>query len=158
VLDIQLGRWADLPERGWHPGNTHIHYDEKETDPDRRLAYDSRVEDLRMTAVSILKRWDLEYATNKYPPGVLNDFTDTHHHVQSGEETRHNSDPFQIGYGHVMLLNIRNQVEPFSRGLLVEGREWRDLYKKEFAWPEALAEATGLSTKDGNGLSFHVRQ
>ena len=92
-------------------------------DPDRRLAYDSRVEDLRMTAVSILKRWDLDYATNKYPPGVLNEFTDTHHHVQSGEETRHNQDPsnpFQIGYGHVMLLNIRNQVDPISRGLIVD--------------------------------------
>ena len=123
VIDIQLDRWADLPDRGWHPGNTHIHYDEKEKDPDRRLAYDSRVEDLRMTAVSILKRWDLDYATNKYPPGVLNEFTDTHHHVQSGEETRHNQDPsnpFQIGYGHVMLLNIRNQVDPISRGLIVD--------------------------------------
>ena len=122
-LDIQLERWSDLPDRGWHPGNTHIHYDEKESDPDRRLAYDSRVEDLRMTAVSILKRWDLDYATNKYPPGMLTEYTDTHHYVQSGEETRHNhdpSDPFKIGYGHVMLLNIHNQVEPISRGLIVD--------------------------------------
>ena len=119
-LDIQLERWSDLPDRGWHPGNTHIHYDEKEKNPDRRLAYDSRVEDLRMTAVSILKRWDLDYATNKYPPGVLTEYTDTHHHVQSGEETRHNRDPFGIGYGHVMLLNIHNQVEPLSRGLIVD--------------------------------------
>lgn len=76
-----------------------------------------------MTAVSILKRWDLDYATNKYPPGVLTEYTDTHHHVQSGEETRHNhdqSDPFKIGYGHVMLLNIRNQVDPISRGLIID--------------------------------------
>lgn len=123
ALDIQLERWGDLPERGWHPGNTHIHYDEKETDPDRRLRYDSRVENLRMTAVSVLKRWDLDYATNKYPPGVLTEFTDTHHHVQSGEESRHNHDPanpFDMGYGHVMLLNIRNIVEPVSRGLLID--------------------------------------
>ena len=122
-VDIHLERWSDLPDRGWHPGNTHIHYDENETDPDRRLGYDSRVEDLRMTAVSILKRWDLDYATNKYPPGVLTEYTDTHHHVQSGEETRHNhdqSDPFKIGYGHVMLLNIRNQVDPISRGLIID--------------------------------------
>ena len=123
TLDIKLERWGNLPERGWHPGNTHIHYDEKETDPDRRLAYDSRVENLRMTAVSVLKRWDLDYATNKYPPGMLTEFTDTHHYVQSGEESRHNHDPdrpYVIGYGHVMLLNIRNIVEPVSRGLLVD--------------------------------------
>ena len=88
TVDVELQRWSDLPERGWHPGNTHIHYDEKEGDPERRLAYDSRVEDLRMTAISVLKRWDLEYATNKFPPGMLNQFTDTHHYVQNGEETR----------------------------------------------------------------------
>ncbi len=120
-LDIALDRWSDLPVRGWHPGNTHIHYDETETRPDERLAFDSRVEDLRMTAISILKRWDLEYATNKYAPGVMNEYTDTHHYVQCGEETRHNSNrSHEIGYGHVMLLNIRNVVDPLSRGLLVD--------------------------------------
>ena len=121
TLDVALERWSDLPERGWHPGNTHIHYDENETRPDERLALDSRIEDLRMTAVSILKRWDLEYATNKYAPGVMNEYTDTHHYVQCGEETRHNSNKsHEIGYGHVMLLNIRNVVDPLSRGLLVD--------------------------------------
>ncbi len=121
TLDVELERWADLPDRGWHPGNTHIHYDENEGDPDRRLRYDSRVEDLRMTAVSTLQRWELLYATNKYPPGMLNEFTDTHHYVQQGEESRHNSGASHgIGYGHIMLLNIRNLVEPVSRGLLVD--------------------------------------
>lgn len=119
-LDINLERWSDLPDRGWHPGNTHIHYDEKETRPDERLRFDSRVEDLRMTAISILKRWDLKYATNKYPIGVLNEYTDTHHLVQNGEESRHNSAPWEIGYGHVMLLNLRNIAGPVSRGLLVD--------------------------------------
>lgn len=120
ALDVLLDRWSDLPERGWHPGNTHLHYSEKEQDPDRRLRYDSRVEGLRMTAVSILKRWEVPYATNKFPPGMLNEFTDTHHYVQSGEETRHNDGPYSYGYGHVMLLNIRNVVGPLSRGLLVD--------------------------------------
>ena len=74
-----------------------------------------------MTAISVLKRWDLEYATNRYPPGMLNQFTDTHHYVQNGEESRHNAGAsHSIGYGHVMLLNIRNIVEPLSRGLLVD--------------------------------------
>ena len=30
ATDIVLKRWTDLADRGWHPGNTHIHYDEKE--------------------------------------------------------------------------------------------------------------------------------
>ena len=120
TADVTLKRWTDLGDRGWHPGNTHIHYDEKETRPDERLMLDPRVEDLRMTAVSILKRWDLEYATNKYPTGMLTEFSSAHHYVQCGEENRHNFTAWGPGYGHIMLLNIRNVVDPVSRGLLVD--------------------------------------
>ena len=121
AVEIVLERWSGLGAQGWHPGNTHIHYDEKEERPDERLRLDPRVEDLRMTAISILKRWDLEYATNKYAPGMLTEFSSAHHYVQSGEENRHNADgTHSTGYGHVMLLNIRNVVEPVSRGLLVD--------------------------------------
>ena len=121
AIDVQMERWSELGDRGWHPGNTHIHYDEKEERPDERLRLDPRVEDLRMTAVSILKRWDLEYATNKYATGMLTDFSSAHHYVQCGEENRHNAPgAHEIGYGHIMLLSIRNVVEPVSRGLLVD--------------------------------------
>ncbi len=120
TVEIALRRWAVLGESGWHPGNTHIHYDEKETRPDERLALDPRVEDLRMTAVSILKRRELGYATNRYTPGFLTEFSSAHHYVQSGEESRHNSEPWSPGYGHMMLLNIRNVVDPLSRGVLVD--------------------------------------
>ncbi|MDP6715903.1 MAG: CehA/McbA family metallohydrolase, partial [SAR202 cluster bacterium] len=120
TVEILLERWTTLQDSGWHPGNTHIHYDEKETRPDERLSLDPRVEDLRMTAVSVLKRWDLEYATNKYPPGMLTEFSTAHHYVQSGEESRHNSGGWETGYGHIMLLNLRNIVEPLSRGAIVD--------------------------------------
>lgn len=119
-VDVSLKRWASPGELGWHPGNTHIHYDEKEKNPGARLWLDPRIEDLRMTAVSILKRGDLDYATNKYPVGVLTEFCSAHHYVQCGEERRHNSEPWEIGYGHIMLLNIRNIVAPVSSGLLVD--------------------------------------
>ena len=120
AVEIELERWSELSGLGWHPGNTHLHYDEKETRPDERLRLDSRIEDLRMTAVSILKRWDLEYASNKYTPGVLSEFCSTDHYVQCGEENRHNVGGWGDGYGHVMLLGIRNVVEPVSRGALVD--------------------------------------
>lgn len=120
AAEIELERWSDLADRGWHPGNTHIHYDEKETRPDERLWLDPRIEDLRMTAVSILRRRDLEYATNRYPVGMLTDFSSAHHYVQCGEENRHNAKPWSPGYGHVMLLGIHNVVDPVSRGVLVD--------------------------------------
>ena len=120
AVDVALKRWATLADGGWHPGNTHIHYDENEERPDDRLRLDPRIEDLRMTAVSILRRRRLDYATNKYPPGVLTEMSSPHHHVQCGQENRHNSEPWEVGYGHVMLLNVRNVVEPVSRGVLVD--------------------------------------
>ncbi|GIT16283.1 MAG: hypothetical protein CM1200mP37_8640 [Chloroflexota bacterium] len=136
-MDITLDRWFELSTRGWHPGNTHIHYDEKETRPDERLQLGPRVEDLRMTAVSILQRWDLEYATNKYSPGVLTEFTSSHHYVECGEENRHNKgkghDNSTLGYGHIMLLNIQNVVHPVSRGLLVDAFD-PDYPPLSYAW------------------------
>ena len=120
TVDIELERWSALGQQGWHPGNTHIHYDEKEQRPDERLYLDPRVEDLRVTAISLLTRRELPYASNKYPPGFLTDFSSAHHHVECGEESRHNRTPWEFGYGHIMLLRIREVVEPISRGLLVD--------------------------------------
>ena len=122
TVDIALERWVGLGDAGWHPGNTHIHYDQNERRPDERLRLDPRVEDLRFTAISILKRWDLPYASNKYPPGMLTDFCSAHHYVECGEENRHNgpADRGDDGYGHIMLLRIREVVEPISRGYLVD--------------------------------------
>jgi hypothetical protein len=122
TVDVEMERWSDLGDQGWHPGNTHIHYDQNENRPDERLWLDPRVEDLRFTAISILKRWDLDYASNKYPPGVLTEFCTAHHHVECGEENRHNSpaEHLEDGYGHIMLLRIKEVVEPISRGYLVD--------------------------------------
>jgi len=120
-VDFQIEKWTDLKERGWHPGNTHIHYDEKEKRPDDRLKFDPRVEDLRMTAVSILKRGNFEYASNKYYPGMLLEFSSTDYYVQCGEENRHNClGAHDTGYGHIMLLSLRNIVEPVSRGMFID--------------------------------------
>ena len=119
-LELPLRRWSSLPQQGWYPGNTHIHYDEKEQNADGRLHLDPLVHDFSVTVISVLKRRDLDYATNKYPIGMLNEFSTAHHLVDVGEENRHNKEPWEIGYGHVMLINIRNQVEPVSRGLLVD--------------------------------------
>jgi hypothetical protein len=121
ALDIELERWCDPSAEGWHPGNLHVNYQETEDDPDRRLMYDSRVEDLRTMEISYVKREDKPYSSNKYSPGVLKEFSDERHYVQCGIETRHNmGGSHTYGFGHVLLLNLRNVVEPVSRGLLVD--------------------------------------
>ena len=117
-VELHLKRWADLPGEGWYPGNTHLHYNEQEARPDDRLRLDPKVHDLSVTVISILQRRQLPYASNKYPPGFMTDYSTAHHLVDCGEENRHNSS-HGGGSGHVMFLRIRNLVEPVSRGELV---------------------------------------
>jgi hypothetical protein len=119
-LDLKLERWTDLPDQGWYPGNTHIHYDEKEKQPNSRLKLEGHVHDFAVTVVSVLRRWDLDYASNHYPIGVLNEFSTAHHVVDIGEENRHNKHSGAFGYGHVMFLRLRNLIQPVSRGMLVD--------------------------------------
>ncbi len=123
-IEIILDRWTNLPDQGWHPGNTHLHYDQHEMRPDERLRFDSMIEGYGVTAVSILQRRDLPYASNRYPIGLFTDLCTAHHIVDVGEESRHNistrdMDYGSFGYGHVMFISIRNLVEPVSRGTLV---------------------------------------
>ena len=117
-VEIPIKRWYYPQEDLWYPGNTHIHYDEKETQPDQRLGVDCSVEGYNVTVVSVLDRRQLPYASNKYPIGVMNEFTTAHHVLDIGEENRHYGEdsPWGFGYGHVMFLNIRNLVQPVSRG------------------------------------------
>ena len=117
-VEIPLERWYRPQEQNWYPGNTHIHYDEKETQPDRRLGIDCSVEGYNVTCVSVLDRRQLPYASNKYPIGVMNEFKTAHHVLDIGEENRHYGDnsPWGFGYGHVMFMNIRNLIQPVSRG------------------------------------------
>jgi len=119
-LELPLTRWTHLPKAGWFPGNTHIHYNEQEKRADERLRLDRLVHDFSVTCVSILQRWDLNYASNRYPIGVLNEFTNAGRVVDIGEENRHNDWHGGFGYGHVMFLRIRNVVQPVSRGMLVD--------------------------------------
>ena len=114
-----LERWIDLPEQGWYGGNTHVHYSEVESRPLDRLRLDPRVEDLPVLVVSVLRRRDLPYASNAFPIGRHSFSTDAHV-IDIGEESRHNMEPWLMGLGHIMLLNIQELVEPVSRGVLVD--------------------------------------
>jgi len=118
-VELNLKRWIDLPSQNWYPGNTHLHYSEKEANPDERLRLDPHVHDLNVTVISILQRREIPYASNKYPIGFMTDYSTAHHLVDCGEENRHNHRRGGMAYGHVMFLRLRNQVDPVSRGDLV---------------------------------------
>jgi hypothetical protein len=118
-VDLPLRRWIRMPDEGWYAGNTHVHYDETETRALDRLRADPRVEDLPVFVVSRLQRRELPYASNVFPIGRSAESTDDHL-IDVGEETRHNMGPWKEGYGHLMLINLQQLVEPLSRGVLVD--------------------------------------
>jgi len=118
-VTLELRRWVDLPRMGWYPGNTHIHYDQNEKQPYERLRLEPHVNDFAVTVVSILQRWDLPYASNRFPLGAFTEFSTAHHVVDVGEEVRHNFWEGGFGYGHLLVFRIHDQVEPLSRGMLV---------------------------------------
>ena len=121
-ISLPLQRWIRLDSQGWYPGNTHIHYREFETRPEERLRFDSEVEDLTVTVISILQQQEFAYATNRYPVGRMEHPTRSHWVLDVGEETRHNAilGDSSSGYGHVMLVRLQEQVDPLSRGVLVD--------------------------------------
>lgn len=121
-LSLPLQRWIRLDDQGWYPGNTHIHYREFETRPEERLRFDSEVEDLTVTVISILQQQEFAYATNRFPVGQREHPTRPHWVLDVGEETRHNAilGDSSSGYGHVMLVRLQEQVDPLSRGVLVD--------------------------------------
>ena len=121
-LSLPLQRWIRLEDQGWYPGNTHIHYREYETRPEERLRFDTEVEDLTVTVVSVLQQQELAYASNRFPVGRMDHPTRPHWVLDVGEETRHNAilGDSSSGYGHVMLVRLQEQVEPLSRGVLVD--------------------------------------
>ena len=115
-LEPRLRRWIDMKAQGWYAGTTHLHWDEKETHPDERLKLVPQGEDQNVVNILVLKRWNLPYASNKYPIGVLKEFSSQDYIVSVGKEYRHNKADWENGYGHMVLLNFREVVQPISTG------------------------------------------
>ena len=70
--------------------------------------------------ISVLQRRELAYASNRFPVGFAGHLSRAALAIDVGEETRHNRTPWEIGYGHVMLLGLQELVQPVSRGVLVD--------------------------------------
>src|SRR5262249_40848516 len=83
---------------------------------------------LRVMFISYLERHkdDAEYITNRYPIGDLAQFKATGVLFNNGEDHRHNFGGYGEGYGHVMILNIKQLVKPVSRGAGITGAGFDD--------------------------------
>ncbi len=101
-------------------GNTHLHLMKLSREQcDRYLTEIPRSDDLDVLFLSYLERAgaDRDYISNGYSRDDIVKLTRESGVVfGNGEEHRHNFTGFGQGYGHVMLLNIRELIQPVSIG------------------------------------------
>ncbi len=118
-VSILLKRFRKSHERGWRSANTHLHLMKlTREESDRYLRDFPAVDGLDVLFVSHLKRAgaDQDYITNQYPTGRLKFLETRGVLVSNGEEHRHNFGAGGEGYGHVMLLGLKELVQPVSIG------------------------------------------
>lgn len=129
TLRVRLKRIFRAADQGYRSANTHLHLmNLTREQSDRYLTEICRADGLDMLFVSYLQRPSEEqnYITNRY---TREDFAALSKksgiEFGNGEEHRHNLAGFGEGYGHVMLLNIPELIQPVSigRGILGQGND-----------------------------------
>lgn len=118
-VSLRLTRFHDSQRSGWRSANTHLHLMKlTREESDRYLRDFPAADGLDVLFVSHLKRAgaDQDYNTNQYPTGRLKFLETRGVLISNGEEHRHNFGPGGEGYGHVMLLGLKELVQPVSIG------------------------------------------
>lgn len=120
TIRVALTRFHRRKQDRLVSGNTHLHLQKiTRAECDRYLEQIPRSDDLDVMFLSYLERAvaDREYTSNHYSKVDLAELTAKSGVVfGNGEEHRHNFAGFGQGYGHVMLLNIDELIQPVSIG------------------------------------------
>ena len=131
-VTLPLVRFVDAAAEGYRSANTHLHLMKlSRGQADRYLIEVPLADGLDVVFLSYLERAvaDLEYTSNKYTKADLDRLS--HHGARfgNGEEHRHNFTAQGQGYGHVMLLNIPELIQPVSigPGITKQGTDGRPL-------------------------------
>ena len=126
LVRLELSRIHEVARENWVSGNTHLHLQQTDRDyADRYLRTVPLADEVRVLFVSYLERAgdDQHYISNRYRPGDLIELNGGPAALQFGwgQETRHNFGAFGEGYGHVLLLDLDDLVEPVSTGVSLRG-------------------------------------
>lgn len=117
--EAPLSRFYNAAERGYRSANTHLHLRKLSREQaDRYLTEAPLADGLDVVFLSYLERAieDLDYTSNKYTKSELDHLSQHGAKLGNGEEHRHNFTEQGQGYGHVMLLNIPELIQPVSIG------------------------------------------
>jgi hypothetical protein len=123
-LEIKLPLVPLETESDWAEGNTHLHLGD--TSPERAKEYLKAVgatDGLDFVWVSHLTRTGAEYASNALDRAAAQALTTERTQFGWGQEHRHNFPPNLNGYGHTLLLDIPELIEPVSLGRVLSRAE-----------------------------------
>ena len=118
-VSLRIKRFFDAHRSGLRSANTHLHLKQISRDEaDRYLVEVPLADGLDLLFLSYLERAvaDLEYTSNKYTDEDLVRLSAKGVQFGNGQEHRHNFTASDEGYGHVMLLNIPELIQPVSIG------------------------------------------
>lgn len=128
-VTMPLVRFDRKERKGQRSANTHLHIMKLSREEcDRYLREIPAADRLDVVFVSHLERAvvDATYITNRYSTADLKQLSEATGVVFGwGEEHRHNMNGYEEGYGHVMLLNIQELIQPVSigRGIMKQGTD-----------------------------------
>jgi hypothetical protein len=118
-VTLPVRRFSNLKKHGWRSGNTHLHLRGlTRAQADEYLETIPAADGLELLFVSYLERAedDRDYISNEYRPASLQALAGHGTAFGWGQEHRHNFGPGGEGYGHVMLLDLQDLVQPVSIG------------------------------------------
>ena len=124
-VKLQLKRIAYPSKNGWRSGNTHLHLNKmSRAQADEYLRTVPASDGLELVFVSNLRREKDEssYITNEHRTADLQKLNTPDVQFGWGQEHRHNYGSHGQGYGHVMLLNIKQLIRPVSIGSGIMGK------------------------------------
>jgi hypothetical protein len=101
-----LARWIDMPKRGWHAADVHLHF----FDPPS-AKFEMAIEDVKVVNVLVMNQLGAITDRERFT-GALDSISDPTHLVYYNEEFRNGR------LGHLALLNLKRLVEPISTGRL----------------------------------------
>lgn len=128
-ITLPLTRFHRNEQHGQQTANTHLHIMKLSREEcDRYLTEIPAADRLDVVFVSHLERAvvDATYITNRYSTADLKRLSDATGVLFGwGEEHRHNMAGDTEGYGHVMLLNIQQLIQPVSigKGIMKQGTD-----------------------------------
>jgi hypothetical protein len=139
AVQLPMRKFYETRFREWYAGNTHLHLMRmSRADAERYLQVVPRADNLDLVFLSCVRRVldEQDHGSNQivqesFSSDILTRLSEGGTLIARGQEHRHNFGRGGQGYGHALMLNLRQPIQPVSRGpgLMAEGTDGQPLQR-----------------------------